>query len=278
MTLLWIIFSGRGTTALVCRELNRKFIGNDLNPYSYVLSKLKVLKISKNSIIRRINNMEKEFNSSIYSNINVLKNYKNLNELKIFYSNKTLRQLIFIREQYGKKWRYLSSSNIAVVSFALGLMHGPMKYNGETIYFSLSMPNTISMAPNYVKNYSKKNNLKKPNVNVFSKIKDRVEKKYDEILNKDYDGKIYYSDSTIFNKNIKDNSISLVISSPPYMNIVNYTTSNWLKLWLLGFERINLKYEIKLSDNLKFKEYCEFIKKYLKNIYKKLKKMQKFAL
>lgn len=73
------------------------------------------------------------------------------------------------------------------------------------------------------------------------------------------------------NSKIKDNSVQLVITSPPYLSIVNYTVSNWLKLWMLGYERKTLKVEIKLTDNLKLEEYKEFIKNYLNSIYNKIK-------
>ncbi|WP_283393169.1 hypothetical protein [Photobacterium phosphoreum] len=113
------------------------------------------------------------------------------------------------------------------MAFSLGLMHGPTKISGETIYFSVDMPNAISMAPNYVKNYVKENNLKKPNVNIFENIKNRSLNKYDEkIISNNFNGKIFEKDSTIENEKINDNSIKLVITSPPYLNIINYTKSN----------------------------------------------------
>lgn len=97
-------------------------------------------------------------------------------ELKYYYSDFTLTQLIFIRFNFGKTWKINSSLKNAFLAFALGLMHGPSRKNGDTIYFSVSMPNTISMSPNYVKKYVEKYKLIKPDVNVFEKIIDRIEK------------------------------------------------------------------------------------------------------
>ncbi|MDE5767105.1 MAG: hypothetical protein K2H56_01005, partial [Malacoplasma sp.] len=199
-------------------------------------------------------------------------------EIIHFFSIKTLRQLYFLRELYGKKWLENSNEINAILAFALGLMHGPTRKDGSTIYFSLDMPNTISMSPNYVKNYAKKNKLKKPDINIFSQIKKRITDKYDEILNENYDGKILLWDSTKINPYIENESIDLVITSPPYLSIVNYTQSNWLKLWLLGFDRNNLNESIKLSDTLKFNNYIIFIKNYLNAIYPKLKNGSKVCL
>lgn len=272
-------FSGRGTTALVCREKNRKFIGSDLNPYAFVLSKAKTLTSTKDELIKTIDKLEKEFLNSKYKQIKINYHITSNKELSYFYSNYTLKQLLFLRENYGKNWKELDDELTIIFSFALGLMHGPTKKNNTTIYFSLSMPNTISMSPNYVFNYSKLKKLKRPEINIFDQLRNRINSKFDANLFKSkYDGKMFFQDATKPNKNIKNNSVDLVITSPPYLNIVNYTRSNWLKLWLLGYERETLKEKIILSDTLKFDQYIFFIKDYLNAIYSKLKNKAKVCL
>lgn len=270
-------FSGRGTTALVSREFGRKFIGSDLNPYAIVLSKLKISTINKKVLFEKIKILQNEFNLNKECFINKTKEKKFI-ELNYFYSKKTLSQLIFLREKIGSRWRELDEIENGIIAFALGIMHGPSKKDGSTIYFSLTMPNTISMSPNYVKEYAIKNNLKKPNLDVFQLIINRVESKFSELLSEKFEGSIYEHDATMENNDIKKKSVSLIITSPPYLNIVNYKTSNWLKLWLLGYNRNQLNYEIKLSDNLKFNEYVFFIKKYLISVYDKLENNAKVCL
>ncbi|MDE5767529.1 MAG: site-specific DNA-methyltransferase, partial [Malacoplasma sp.] len=75
-------FSGRGTTALVSREKKRKFIGNDLNPYAYVLSKLKVDKLNKIDLLNKINKLEIEYNKSVFINKKI--NSKNSIFVRLF--------------------------------------------------------------------------------------------------------------------------------------------------------------------------------------------------
>ena len=119
----------------------------------------------------------------------------------------------------------------------------------------------------------------RPQINIFDQLRNRVNSKFDENLFKSkYDGKMFFQDATQPNKNIKNGSIDLVITSPPYLNIVNYTRSNWLKLWLLGYQRETLKEKIRLSNTLKFDQYISFIKNYLNAIYSKLKNKAKVCL
>ena len=109
-------------------------------------------------------------------------------------------------------------------------MHGPVRKNNTSLYFSLSMPNTISMAPNYVRRYAQEHNLQKPQQNIFNLIKFRINQKYDALLSQPYNGKVYEHDVLQFNNQIQDHSTDLLITCPPYLNLVNYTQSNWLRL------------------------------------------------
>lgn len=272
-------FSGRGTTALVCREANRRFIGTDLNPYAFVLTRFKIssnLKLKK--ILNRVDCLEQEFktNYTQFSEITYLNQYS---DLLPYYSPSVLYQLIFLRDTLGKNWQTLNDVDNAILAIALGLMHGQTRKDNTTIYFSVSMPNTISMSPNYVRKYVDRHNLQHPNVNIFTNIKTRMIKKYDEaILSSNFSGTILFDDATKNNRKIKDNSVSLVITSPPYLSIVDYRLSNWLKLWLLGFEKKSLNDDIPLSDKLKYGEYIDFIKNYLNSIHSKLKNGAKVCL
>jgi hypothetical protein len=35
---------------------------------------------------------------------------------------------------------------------------------------------------------------------------------------------------------IADNSVSLVVTSPPFLDVVDYAGDNWLRCWFLGFD------------------------------------------
>lgn len=270
--LIYDPFSGRGTTALKSRELDRRFVGSDLNPYALVLSRAKIATCSKTEALKFVENLETKFEdwNQINENRNKIRKAC-FKELKIFYSNSVLKQLIFLRE-YASDWRNFNDIENFVFGITLGLMHGQMRKDGTTMYFSLDMPNTISMAPNYVKKFAEEKGLKKPTVNVFLQIKNRINKKYDKsILEKTIYSRLYEKNALETNHEIFDESVDLLITSPPYLSVVDYTNSNWLKLWLLGYERKELRKEIKLSDRLKFNEYIDFITTFLNSVHCKIK-------
>lgn len=262
-------FSGKGTTALASRVLKRKFIGNDLNPYAYVLSKWKCAHLDKDKLIAIVNNLEQKFFSSFdISQIN----WDNYQDLLVYYSPVVLEQLIFLCQQIGISWSQNSDYLNGLLVIIFSLMYGSARKDGTTRYFSLSMPSSISMSINYVRNYAKKHNLTRPeHKNIFRLIREQIEFKWSQLLEVPFEGQIYYHNSLNEFEFIKDNSATLVVTSPPYLNLVNYASNNWLRLWMLGYEKANLKEHIKLSDNLKLAQWQEFIFAYLNNIYHKIK-------
>jgi hypothetical protein len=58
----------------------------------------------------------------------------------------------------------------------------------------------------------------------------------------------------------------LVFNSPPYLNIVNYTQQNWIKMWMLGYETKEENKNIKLNDKHNINEYKAFMLDYLNSI------------
>lgn len=59
-------FSGRGTTSLEARLLNRDFIATDLNPIAIALTEAKNQDVEKEELIIRINELEKKYDNALY--------------------------------------------------------------------------------------------------------------------------------------------------------------------------------------------------------------------
>lgn len=259
-------FSGRGTTILEARRLNRRGVGIDLNPLSFVLSKAKSIKTTKEKVLSELKNIEKKYVSNEYS----LTNLKT-KEMKIFYHNETIRQLMFFRENYGKKIKKLNNEEIFILGILLGIMHGPERKDGSSMYLSVHTSNIISMSPTYANNWLKKHKKIKKSHNVFKKVQERINSKMDnlswDILSKN-ENEIYFGDALNTSKYLNNVKVKLIITSPPYLDIVNYTKSNWKRLWLLGYDKDKNINDIKLDQAHKYIEYKNFIIKYLKEIAK----------
>ena len=271
-------FSGRGTTLLEARLLNRKAYASDLNPLSYVITKSKTHSLNKNKIFSRIEQFEKEYRAAEIS-----VNPNDYDYMKTYFSDSVYKQLCFFKESLGKNWKSLNNMDTFILACLLGILHGPSRKDGTSLFLSISMSNTNSMSKNYVDNYVKKHSLTFPkNENIFEKLKEKVKKSFSDFkfyLNKKYPiGKIKVCNALDCHKNFGRTKFDCIITSPPYLNIFNYTRENWIRLWLLGFNKQNLNNEIKLDDNHSYEEYKTFIINFMDSAYKALKKDGKLIM
>jgi len=138
------------------------------------------------------------------------------------------------------------------------------------------MPNTFSMSPNYIKQYISKNNLKRPNRDVFDVIRQRCERVLEN-------GKLpghgfsIHGDARKIDEliQINHNSIKMIFSSPPYLKVIKYGQYNWIRLWWLIGEHKSI--DKKLDDSHSVKPYLVFMKEVLESSLKVLDKKSGLA-
>ena len=118
-------------------------------------------------------------------------------------------------------------------------MHGSWRRDGTVQYLSISMPNTFSMSPAYVEKFIREKGLEKLDQDVFECLRDKLARLYlDDTAG--VTGKAYHADAAklcSIAAAMKPGSVDLVVTSPPYLQVVNYGTANWIRLWLLGSTR-----------------------------------------
>lgn len=244
-------FSGRGTTVLEACVLERIGIGNDKNPLAYLLTKVKSDVPQKGRIISKINTLQEKFEQS---EINIESERP---EIKMIFSDYTLKQLVFMKQNL--KWR-TSNVDAFITAMLLGILHG----NSEG-YLSLSMPNTFSMSPNYIKGYIQKHDLKKPERDVFSNLLKKLDRCYQRPKIK---GTVYHQDGRSMSK-IDDKSINLIVTSPPYLKVIRYGQFNWIRLWFLNRTGEETDKQLILTESVN--KYLDFMNSTLEEMKRVLK-------
>ena len=135
----------------------------------------------------------------------------------------------------------------------MGAMHG-----ASPGFLSIPMPNTFSMGWNYVQNYITKHGLEKPKRDVFEVLEKRC-KRFLKQGKLPGQGFAIHGDvrDLSMNEEIKDGSVKLVFSSPPYLKVIKYGLYNWIRLWWLadGHEQVDRD----LDDGHLLKPYLEFM-------------------
>jgi len=259
-------FSGRGTTLLEARLLGRHAIVSDLNPMAIALSRAKNVSVTYEEAIAEIEALRSSYDRVTY----LAEAHVQPDDILLIYSPETLAQLCYLRRRLLKK---PSDVRTFLLGALLGVMHGSERQDGTSAYASISMPNTFSMAPNYVRRFVETNQLNRSGRDVFEILTAKVGRLFKEGPASGDTGVVVAWDA----KKLADHpevapyqgTAKLVVTSPPYLGVVNYAKQNWIRNWLLQpaeyFGR-----EDELDDNLTLPQWLDFIEETIEGLKKLL--------
>ena len=214
-------FMGRGTTILEAALLGRKPLGNDINPLSKVLLEPRFNPPTLSQIEKRLE--ELDLSSSKESN----------DDLLTFFHPDTLRQIIALKEHCQGD---IDSIDKWIRMVAINRLTGHS--NGFYSVYSMPPNQAVSLES------QKRINAKRQQVPPKKDILPRILAKSKSLL-KDWDGKSL-SKSPILSCNdaakstLADASIDLVVTSPPFLDVIDYQGDNWLRCWFLGLDSTDI--------------------------------------
>jgi site-specific DNA-methyltransferase (adenine-specific) len=256
-------FSGRGTTVLQARAEGRRTVGNDLSPLAYVLTRAKAAPPTWTTIMQQIDELEARYRDRAVA-VDVHQ------DIAMLYHPRTLSQLVYLRSYLFRrpmsKW---SRSDFMLAGAMAGILHGAHRNDGTSQYLSISMPNTFSMSPSYVEKYIRDNGLTQPEQNVFDCLRNKLGRLYLDSIS-GLDGRVVSRDANgmLTDKTLMAGSVDLLLTSPPYLDVVNYATANWIRLWWLGVDDVardagagRRKLNAKLDHRHSYESYVEFMRR-----------------
>ncbi len=247
-------WSGVGVVPLEACINNRIGIGNDISPEAYILTFAKTHPLEIKQVNVALSQLKCAMRNVEYSGIED-ELYCNAS---IFFSDKTFEQILKAREfllnKNSDKW-------IFIKALMLGIIHGSSQNS-----LSLSCSHSFSMSPKYVKKYAYEHNLERPNRDIISCLKDRA---YNILSDGTpmITGHAYMDDSKMLS--LDSESVDLILTSPPYLDIQTYAWCNWLRLWFLGYDYKEVRKSITETGSLDI--YREFIEKSLNELNRVLK-------
>tara|TARA_R110002096_G_scaffold435300_1_gene660117 strand:- start:2089 stop:3360 length:1272 start_codon:yes stop_codon:yes gene_type:complete len=248
-------FSGRGTTLLESRILRRNAIASDLNPIALSLSKAKSHFLEVQKIINRIDELESNYDYPLF----MPEAKAQPDEIHLIFHPRTLAQLCYLRlvliDSKDKVDEFL-------VGAVLGIMHGGERKDGSSGYLSISMPNTFSMSPEYVRRFVQTKQLNREFRDVFQLLREKTKRTFEKHNQSKYESVVVdcnsktTSTNPVLKKYLK--KVNLILTSPPYLGIVNYARQNWIRSWFLKADPVEVS--SRLDDDLNLFEWVKFSK------------------
>ena len=134
-------------------------------------------------------------------------------------------------------------------------------------------PNTFSMSPEYVRRFVQTKQLNREFRDVFQLLREKTIRVFEKHKTPEKESTVVecnakeVSKNSILKKHLK--KVDLLLTSPPYLGIVNYARQNWIRSWFLGADPNEVS--DKLDDDLNLFEWIKFSKDTLKEFKKFLK-------
>ena len=237
-------FCGSGTTLAVAALRRNPCIGIDLNPLAVALSRAKLQSTSVPDLEDRLRDLALRFPGE--------GNYEAPpDDIRVIFHDRTLAQLEFLREELDPS----NPEDAFLIGSVLGIMHGKSRKDGGTSYLSIDMPNTFSMSPNYVRDFVRRNNLRKPSIDVFRQLHVRVRWLLRDGTLPTRNGSAIVLEGDAVKAphllaSIGRSSVGAVVTSPPYLGLLRYGAFNWIRLWFLKVDPTRLDEVLDSTDSL----------------------------
>lgn len=212
-------FSGRGTAPLEACRLGRVGVGSDANPLAYVLTGAKVDPPTLGEAEARLAHLRLHQPREGFLCAP--------DDVAMLYAPTVLRQLCWLRSQLDVTDR----TDRFLMAAVLGIMHANYRPGAPARGLSISMPNTFSMAPAYVRRYISEHGLVAPEVDVFDMVAAKI-------LRVGLPGPAATRGLAWLGDARAPEALAepakMVFSSPPYLGVIKYGKYNWIRLWMLG--------------------------------------------
>lgn len=249
-------FSGRGTTALQANLLGRVAWATDINPLAVRLSRAKTNPVGLDEIVLRLN--EVDFRRPID-----LSGYQE--HFAPFYHPDTYRELVNLKH-FLKKKKDLVNDFLELL--AVSRLHGH-----SAGFFSVYSFPQISIPPDSQRLINKRRR-QAPD---YRAIAPRVIKKAAQALRDGFTSEFFevsaanniqHSDARAISC-LRPNSVDLIVTSPPFLDKVDYVADNWLECWFAGVSPKTFAQHVVMVRTLP--EWKQFITDVLKEMLRILK-------
>jgi len=222
-------FMGRGTTVVEAGLLGRTPVGCDVNPLSQILTRPRFAPPELSEIRDRLRWMDLERDRETWD------------ELLVFYHPTTLRALTHLREYLLERTEVgeLDRVDAWIRMVATNRLTGHSR--GFFSVYTLPPNQAVSLDAQRKINENRQQTPPERDVREIILRKSRsllrkLQVTEVELLRDIVRDPLLITGSSECTPQIRDDSVHLVVTSPPFLDIVDYRSDNWLRCWFNGID------------------------------------------
>jgi hypothetical protein len=221
-------FSGRGTTVLEAGLCGRNVIGNDANPLSRVMTEPRFYPPTVAAVNKRFAAIPRDGGSADI-------------DLSMFYDPATEREIVALREYLGHR---RDTGKEDAIDRWIAMVATNRLTGHSTGFFSVyTLPPNQAVSPQS----QKRINIRRSQIPVYRDTHALIAKKTRSLirtltpaqarnLRKAGVSARFLTGDARSTPEILSGSVQLTVTSPPFLNIVQYHGDNWLRCWFNGLD------------------------------------------
>lgn len=229
-------FMGRGTTPVQAALMGRRPAGSDINPLSVLLTRPRLNPPSLMQVAERLRRLDWDETS------------KQPPELLAFYHPKTLADLSALKGWIEREAPLGRSDPDPVVDWIRMVAINRLSGHSPGFFSGRSMPPNQAVSVKAQLRINEKLGLSPP----IRDVPGIILKKSRSLLASgpmpDHPTAQLSVGAADHTPGIKTGSVSLVVTSPPFLDIVQYATDNWLRCWFAGIAVENVAISMHRSE------------------------------
>lgn len=241
--LIYDPFAGRGTTAIQAALMGRRIASNDVNPLSTIFTRARLNIPVVDQIALRL-----ELIPRLGSAVGDI-------DLSMFYDSATLQELLQMRRYFASRKAEGTFDSIDewIQMVALSRLTG----HSPGFFSVYTLPPNQAVSPQR----QRKINSDREQVPTYRDTHKLIVKKSRQLLkgmsDLDLSNLARAGESAQFSNfpaastpNIRSNSVSLTVTSPPFLDVVQYADDNWLRAWFAEVDMDTVGAKITMSKTL----------------------------
>ncbi len=223
-------FLGRGTTIIEAALLGRKVCGCDVNPLSEMLSAPRLAPPTVNEVRCRLAKLNWNYDEQISE------------ELLAFYHPDTLREIYALRSHLlsAERRKGLSGVDAWIRMVATNRLTG----HSAGFFSVYTLPPNQAVSPARQQRINKRRDQTPPKRNVAELIARKTETLLKDVTDEDRlalqdaaSDALFITGSSDRTPMLGPRSVDLVVTSPPFLDVVDYAGDNWLRCWFNAIDQ-----------------------------------------
>lgn len=236
-------FMGRGTTIIEAALLGRHAVGNDVNPLSTMLARPRIAPPKLSNIVSRLQSINWKYGGERNEALLAFYHPDTLDEIH------ALRSYLLERQSGG----LLDDTDDWIRMVALNRLTGHS--SGFFSVYSLPPNQAVSVEAQLKINAKRSQTPPRRSVPdiILKKSRSLLADGFPELRVKSH----FLSNSAEDTGEIGDRTVDLVVTSPPFLDVVQYASDNWLRTWFAGIDAKS----VNIAMHRKPENWKEFVRK-----------------